>query len=117
MESTKPTTLLTDNKSVTGLFQIKAIPPAPWNTCDYVLQINLKIADIAGSVYTATDFLSRLELKVTKKLRLQIREDIQTIPTEMTTSSSKVAYEENFFHPSRQRTESEEQTLHQKEQF
>ena len=72
-EATKPTIVLTDNKSVTRFFQTKAIPPALWNACDYVLQFNFKFAHIAGSVNTAADFLSRLELKVTEKIRLKIR--------------------------------------------
>ena len=66
-EATKPTIVLTDNKSVNRFFQTKAIPPALRNACDYVLQFNFKIAHIAGSVNTAADFLSRLELKVTEK--------------------------------------------------
>ena len=96
-EATKPTIVLTDNTSVTRFFQTKAIPPALWNACDYVLHFNFKIAHIAGSVNTAADFLSRLELKVTEKIRLKIREDIQTTPIEVTTSSSDVADEEQFF--------------------
>ena len=72
-EATKPTIVLTDNKFVTRFFQTKAIPPALWNACDYVLQYNFKIADIVGSVKTAADFLSRLELKVTERIRLKIR--------------------------------------------
>ena len=47
-ETTKPTIVLTDNKSVTRFFQTKAIPPSLWNACDYVLQFNFKIAHIAG---------------------------------------------------------------------
>ena len=77
-EATKPTIVLTDNKSVTRFFQTKAIPPALWNACDYVLQFNFKIAHIAGSVNTAADFLSWLELKATEKICLKIREGIQT---------------------------------------
>ena len=116
-EATKPTIVLTDNKSVTRFFQTKAIPPALWNACDYVLQFNFKIAHIAGSVNTATDFLSRLEFKVTEKIRLKIREDIQTTPIEVTTSSSDVADEEQFFFTrSDNDNESEEQTLERKEQ-
>ena len=75
-------------------FQTKAIPTALWNACDYVLQFDLKIAHIAGSVNTAAEFGSRLELKVTEKIRLKIREDTQTTPIEVTTSSSVVADEE-----------------------
>ena len=116
-EATKPTIVLTDNKSVTRFFQTKAIPPALWNACDYVLQFNFKIAHLAGSVNTAADFLSRLELKVTEKIRLKIREDIPTTPFEVTTSSSDVADEEQiFFTYADDVKESEEQTLERKEQ-
>ena len=115
-EATKPTIILTDNKSVTRFFQTKAIPPALWNACDYVLQFNFKIALIAGSVNTAADFLSRLELKVTEKIRLKIREDIHTMPFEVTTSSSDVADEQIFFTHADNAKESKEQTLERKEQ-
>ena len=96
-EATEPTIVLTDNKSVARFFQTKAIPPALWNAWDYVLQFSFKIAHIAGPVNTAADFLSRLELKVREKIRLKVREDIQTTPIEATTSSSDVAEEEQFF--------------------
>ena len=33
-EATKPTMVLTDNKSVTRFFETKAIPPALWNAFD-----------------------------------------------------------------------------------
>ena len=116
-KATKPTIVLTDNKSVTRFFQTKAIPPALWNACDYVLQFDFKIGHIAGSVNTAADFLSRLELKVTEIIRLKIREDIQTTPIEVTTSSSDVADEEQvFFTHADDGQESEEQTLERKEQ-
>ena len=73
-----------------------AIPPALWNACDYVLKFNFKIAHIAGSVNTASDFLSRLELKVT---------------------SSDVADEEHFFFIQADKNdESEEQNIEPKEQ-
>ena len=93
-EATKPTIVLTDNKSVTRFIRTKAIPPSLWNACDYVLQFNFKIAHIAGSVNTAADFFSRLELKVTEKIHLKIREDMPTTIIEVTTSSSDVADEE-----------------------
>ena len=116
-EATKPTIVLTDNKPVTRFFQTKAIPPALWNAFDYVLQFNFKIAQIAGSVNTAADFLSRLELKVTENICLKIREDIHITPIEVTTSSSDVAYEEQiFFTHADDGKESEEQTLERKEQ-
>ena len=116
-EATKPTIVLTDNKSDTRFFQTKAIPPALWNACDYVLQFNFKIAHIAGSVDTAADFLSRFELNVTEKIRLKIREDIHTTPIEVTNSSSDVADEEQiFFTHADDSNMSEEQTFERKEQ-
>ena len=116
-EARKPTIVLTDNKSVTRFFQTKAIPPALWNACDYVLQFNFKIAHTAGSVNTAADFLSRLQLKITKKKRLKIGEDIHTTPIEVTTSSSYVADEEQFFFTHAYDTnESAEQTLERENQ-
>ena len=82
-----------------------------------MLQFNFKIAHIAGSIDTAADFLSRLELKVTERTRLKIREDVQTTTIEVTTSSSDVADEEQFFftHTDDQ-DETEEQILQRKEQ-
>ena len=116
-EAMKPTIVLTDNKSVTRFFQTEAIPPELWNACDYVLQINFKIADIAVSVNTAADFLSRLELKVTEKIGPKIPEDIQTTRIEVTTSSSDVADEEQFFFTqSDNNDESEKETFELKEQ-
>ena len=116
-EATKPTIVLTVNKSVNRLFQTKYIPPALWNACDYVLQFNFQVAHITGSVNTAADFLSRLELKVTEKIRLKIREDIQTTPIELTTSSSDVADEKQFFFKhADDGKESEEQNFERKEQ-
>ena len=117
MGSNKATIVLTDNKTVTRFFQTKAIPPALWNACDYVLQINFKIAHVAGSVNTTAGFLSRIELKVTEKIRNKIREDIHTTPIEVTISSSDVADEEQiFFTYADDGKESEEQTLERKEQ-
>ena len=116
-EATKPTNVLTDNKSVTSFSQTKAIPPALLNACDYVLHFNFKIAHIAGSVNTLAIFLSRLEVKVTEKIRLKIWKDIQTTPSEVTTSSPDVADEEQFFFTQANKNdESEEQTPERKEQ-
>ena len=102
-EPTKPIKVLTDNKSVTQILQTKAIPPALWKACDYQLQFNFKIAHIAVSINTAVDLLFRLGLKVTEKICLTIREDIQTTPIELTTSSLDIADEEQcILHSDRQ---------------
>ena len=116
-EASKPTIVLTGTKRVTRFFQTKAIPPSMWNACDYVLHFNFRLALIAGSVNTAADFLSILELKVTEEIHLEIREDVQTTPIEMTTSSSDVADEEKFFFTQVDgQHETEEQILQTKEQ-
>ena len=73
---------------------------------------NIKIAHIAGSMNTAADFFSRLDLKVTEKIPLKIREGIVTTLIEVTTSSSDVADEEQFFFTKADNeNESGEQTL------
>ena len=111
-ETSKLAIVLTDNKSETRFFQTKAIPPSLWNACDYVLQFNFKIAHIAGSVNTTADFLSRLELKVTEKIHLKIREEVQTTPIEVSTNSSYDADEEKmFFTQTDSQNETEEQIL------
>ena len=115
LETSKPTIVLTDNKSVTRFFQTKAIPPSLWNACDDVLQFNFKIEHIVGSLDTAADFLSRVELKVTEKIHLKNREDVQTTPIEVTTSSSDVAKEDQFTQADGQ-DKTEEQILQRKEQ-
>ena len=116
-EASKPTFVLTDNTSVTRFFPTKAFPPSLWNACDFVLQFNFEIAHIAGSVNTAADILSRLELKVTEKIHIKIREDVQTTPIEVTTSSSDVADEERFFFTLADgEDETEEQLLQRKKQ-
>ena len=114
-EASKPTIVSTDNKSVTRLFQTKAIPPCLWNACDYVLQFNFELAHIAGSVNGAADFLSRIELKVTEKIHLKFREDVQASHIEVSTSSSDVANEEQFFFTQTDgQGETEEQVLQRK---
>ena len=70
-EVTKPAIVLTDNKPVTRVFQTKAILPALWNACDYVMQFIFKTAHNAGSINTLAIFLLRLEAKVTEKVRLK----------------------------------------------
>ena len=116
-ETTKPTNVVTDNKSVTRFLQTKAIQPSLWNACDYVLEFNFEIAHISGSVNTAADFISRLNLKVMEKIRLKIRKDVQTTPIEVTSSSSDAADEGRFFFTQAYgEDETEQQTLEKKEQ-
>ena len=116
-EAPKPTIVLTDGNSVTRFFQTKAIPPSLWNACYYVLQFNFKKTSLAGSVNTAADFLSRRKLKVTEKIHPKIREDVQTTPIQLTTPSSDVADEEQFFFTQANgEDETEEQIIQRKDQ-
>ena len=104
------------NNSVRRFFYSKAIQAALQNACDYVVQFNFKIAHIARSINTAADFLFRLYLEVTEKESLKIRDDIQTTPIEVTTTSSDVADEEQFFlAQAEDESESEVETLQRKE--
>ena len=118
-ETSKPTTVLTDNESVTRLFQFqtKAIPASLWYACDYALQFNFKLAHIAGSNNTAADFLPRLDLKVTEKNHLKFREDVQTTRMEVSKSSSDVAGDKHFFFMQADgQDETKKQILQRKEQ-
>ena len=84
---------------------------------EYVLQFKFKKAHIASIVITAAVFLSRLELKVTEIICLKLREDVQTTPIEVSTSSMDVAGEEQFFFTQPDiYNESEKQTIERKEQ-
>ena len=116
-EAIKRTMVMTENKSVTRIFETKAIPPSLWNSCDHMLKFSFGKAHIAGPVKTAADFLSLLEVEVTEKIRLKIRDDVKTTPIDVTTSSSDVADEEQiFFTQTAGKDETEEQTLERKEQ-
>ena len=113
-ETTLPTLVLTDNRSVTRFFQTKTTPPALWNACDYVLQFKFRIMHVAGSQNTAADFLSRLELKPKEKVQLKLRDDIITAPIEVNLQSTDVADEEQLFFLSDEEEESEQGTFARK---
>ena len=81
-ETTIPTLVLTNNRSVTSIIQTKSTSPALWIACDYVLQFKFRILHVAGSQNTAADFLSRLELTPKGKVQLKLRDDILTSPIE-----------------------------------
>ena len=96
-ETTLPTLVMTDNRSVTRFFQTKAIPPTLWNACDYVLHINFHIMHVAGTQNTAADFLSRIDLNPKERVELKIREDITVRPIQVNLQSTDVADEEQLF--------------------
>ena len=82
-----------------------------------MLQLNFIIAHIAGSINTAADFHSRLELKVPEKIRLRIREHIQITPIEVITSLDVADEKQFFFKEADNENDSEELTLEQKQQY
>ena len=92
-----PVIILTDNKSVTRIFQTKIVPPTLWNACDYVIQFNFTIAHIPGKNNTAADYLSRLEICPKEKLIVRIQEDISTTPIELNVQSAGVTEEDQIF--------------------
>ena len=55
------------------------------------------MAHVAGSVITPADVLSRPAPKVIDKIRLNVRKDTQPTPIEVTTFSSDITDEEQFF--------------------
>ena len=82
-----------------------------------MLDFELETAHISGSISTAADFFSRLELKVTEKIRLALLEVIQTTPDEVTTSFWDVADKEKFFFTKEvNKSGTEEQTVKRKNQ-
>ena len=92
-----PVIVLTDNRSVTRFFQTKIISPPLWNACDYILQYNFVIAHVAGAMNTAADFLSRAEVNPTKKLKLNIRNEVTTKAIEVNIQSTGVTEEEPLY--------------------
>ena len=113
-ETTIPTLVLTDNRSVTSFFQTKTTSPALWNACDCVLQFKFRIMHVAGSQNTAADFLSRLELTPKEKVQLKLRDDILTSPIEVNLQSSDVADEEQLFFLPDEKDESEQEIFARK---
>ena len=113
-ETTLPTLVLTDNRSVTRFFQTKTTPPALWNACDYVLQFKFRIMHVAGSQNTAAEFLSRLELTPKERIQLKLRDDIITAPIEVNLQSTDVADEEQLFFLPDEEVESEQEVFARK---
>ena len=115
-ETTLPTLVMTDNRSVTRFFQTKMIPPTLWNACDHVLQFNFHIMHVAGTQNTAADFLSRIDINPMERVELKIRNDITTQPIQVNLQSTNVADEEQLFFLPEETIQTEEEILLQKEQ-
>ena len=128
--STKPVTIMTGSKSVTRFFQTKMIPSYLWNACDFVLQFNFTFAHIPGKMYTAANFLCRLDMDPNEKTILKVREDIPTKPIEVNIESTGIAQEEQVLHDPTEQQETTENfgvvrkkhempylTIHQASQF
>ena len=61
----KPVIILTDNKTVTKVFQTRIIQPTLWNACDYNIQINFTIAQVLAKtirqliIYPVSKYLQK----------------------------------------------------------
>ena len=115
-ETTLPTHVMTDNRSVTRFFQTKAIPPTLWNSCDYALQFNFHIMHVAGTQNTEADVLSKIDLNPKERVELKIRNDITIRLIQVKLQSTDVADEEQFFFLPEKIIETEEEILPHKEQ-
>ena len=62
---------MTDNKTLTRLFQVKHIPPSLWNFCDHTVQFNFILAHVPGVENPAADYLSRLEIRPEEPVHLK----------------------------------------------
>ena len=107
-ETTIPTLVLTDNRSVMRFFQTKTTPPALWNACDYVLQFKFRIMHVAGAQNTAAYFLSRLKL-TPKKVQLKLWDAIVTSQIEVNLQSSDVADKGQLFFLPNEEEDSEQE--------
>ena len=115
-ETTLPTLVMTNNRSVTRFFQTRAISLTLWNACDFVLQFNFHIMLVAGTQNTAADFLSRIDLNPKERVELKIRNDITIRPIQVNLQSTDIADEEHLFFLPDETIETEEEILLQEEQ-
>ena len=72
VELKKTITIMTDNKALTKLFQLKKIPPSLSNFGDQTMQFNFVLAHFLGSQNTAADYMSRLEVRPEERKHLKI---------------------------------------------
>ena len=68
--------VLTDNRSLTHLFQSKTIPPSLWNFLDRILSFNIVIAHNPGKANYAADFLSRVQTDKGASLSLKLTDKV-----------------------------------------
>ena len=116
-EASKPKIVSKYNKLVSRFLRTKATPPFLWNACEEVLEFISETAHSTSSVNTAADFLPKLELKVTEKIRHIFREDVRKTNIEEKTSTSDVADGAQFFcSQTNDEVEIEEQTFKRKGQ-
>ena len=112
--ATEPIFMLTDNKSVTRLFQTKVMPTPLWNACDFVLHFILVIAHTPGKTNTVAVSSSRLEADANEKIVLNIREDIPTRHREVYIQSTGISLGKPVFNTVDDLTEVPEQKIWQR---
>ena len=103
-ESSKPTIVLTDNRSLTRFFQAKTIPSSLWSCVDHVLNFNFILGHIPGKANLAADYLSRMHINPHTKLELKIASKIPAcevdfnLALESPDNSLNIVCEDQNFH-------------------
>ena len=103
-ESSKPTIVLTDNRSLTRFFQAKTIPSSLWSCVDHVLNFNFILGHIPGKANLAADYLSRMHINPHTKLELKIASKIPAcevdfnLALESPDNSLNIVCEDKNFH-------------------
>ena len=95
-DDSKPSIIMTDNKSVKRVFQTKKITPPFWNACDFVLQFKFVSAHNLGKKNTAAAFLSRPESGPNEKVPLKIQ-DIIVKPLGVNIEPTGIALDQPVF--------------------
>ena len=79
----KKVLVLTDNKSLARFFHSKTMPAPLWNFLDQLMSFRFILGHFPGRANAAADFLSRLQLNPSEKMRLQLKASIPTYEIEM----------------------------------
>ena len=103
-ESTKPTSVLTDNRCLTGFSRTKTIPSSLWSFVDHVLNFNFISRHIPGEANPAADFLTRIHINPDTKLKLKLSSKLPTcevdfiLAIQSPDNSLNVVHKDSQFH-------------------
>ena len=72
----KPVIVLTDNKTLTIVYQSKSLHPSLWNFMDRIIAHNIVLPEIPGKANAAGDFSSTMQTDPNESLELQLADSI-----------------------------------------